>query len=121
MADDTVTISWEKGSPDDVTYIIESKDATDWHDVQSDITDTQSTLPMNPEREASLRVRAKNKWGTSDPTMPLAVPKRAGPPLMKEKPTYEVVDPKTVKLDWAPAENVKGYIEVSIEYSVEMR
>ena len=119
---DFVTLSWQPGEPDPVTYNVEIKFGdNDWETVKGNIDGTTCKVDAPANHETFFRIRAKNEYGESEPTDEISVPKRAGPPIMdKSQPTFRT-EKENVQLQWKPAKNQKEYIDVPIWYSCEMR
>ena len=79
-------------------------------------------MQVRPEVVNSYRVVVENKYGRSEPSPSLQIPKRAGPPLMAcIKPDVHDVKPRSLQLQWQPAENQAGFVDATIKYIVEKR
>ncbi|XP_064646398.1 twitchin-like isoform X5 [Lineus longissimus] len=131
LDDNSLEMAWPapempaEAKPSPITYDIEEKDSKgNWKPVAKDLKDTQHKIEgVAPDKEHEYRVQAKNEFGNGEPTKPLKVEKRAGPPVMKKagKPEFSEINPETIELSWDAAADEKGYIKAPITYDIEMR
>lgn len=66
--------SYVKGST--ITYIVEKREPphTSWSVIADDLTENEfDVIGLNTDRDYMFRVRAKNQYGTSEPTMACSV------------------------------------------------
>jgi hypothetical protein len=83
----TPVLSWvpadtpEGGRQSPITYTVEAKekDGKDWTPIAEGVKDTNWKVDgVKPDKEYEIRVKAKNEFGASAPTVPVVLPKRAG-------------------------------------------
>ena len=79
---DRLTLSWMPARVPSyvknqrLTYIVEVREppSTLWRSLIDDLRDTEfDVTDLNPEQDYLFRVRAKNEYGLSEPTMPASV------------------------------------------------
>ena len=118
---ENVSLTWQPGQPDPLTYSIEQKVDTDWQTVQEGVDGTDVTIvDANVQNDSEFRVKALNKYGESSPTEGAPVAKRADVPVLpSDRPTYELIDERQVELQWQPAQTADGMIDCPITYAVE--
>lgn len=64
-----------------ITYILEARELPSmrWSRIASDLHGTQYyAKDLSPNKEYNFRVRAENKFGSSEPTLPAVLDKREG-------------------------------------------
>lgn len=88
MGEESVRLAWKpavtlptakKALP--VSYRLEAQElpGTDWLPFASRISDISHYLPeLSQDRDYNIRVRAENKYGLSEPTEPLWIPRATG-------------------------------------------
>lgn len=67
-----------------LTYIVEVREppSTLWRSLTDNLRDTEYDVTnLNPEQDYLFRVRAKNEYGLSEPTMPVSVIRERGTEL----------------------------------------
>ncbi|XP_076089438.1 twitchin-like isoform X1 [Mytilus galloprovincialis] len=108
---DSVKLAWQpayvppavKTAPP-VSYRLEAQElpATDWLPLSSRLTDTSHYLSdLLSDRDYNIRVRAENKYGLSEPTDSIWIPRaKAFPGVPISRPEITEIEPHMVKLRW---------------------
>lgn len=87
---DRLTLSWMPArvpsyvKSQKLTYIVEVREppSTLWRSLTDNLRDTEyDVTDLNPEQDYLFRVRAKNEYGLSEPTMPVSVIRERGTEL----------------------------------------
>lgn len=87
---DRLTLSWMPArvpsyvKSQKLTYIVEVREppSTLWRSLTDNLRDTEYDVTnLNPEQDYLFRVRAKNEYGLSEPTMPVSVIRERGTEL----------------------------------------
>lgn len=87
---DRLTLSWMPArvpsyvKSQKLTYIVEVREPPSslWRSLTDDLRDTEyDVTDLNPEQDYLFRVRAKNEYGLSEPTMPASVIRERGTEL----------------------------------------
>nr|XP_022325334.1 titin-like isoform X5 [Crassostrea virginica] len=111
IGQETVRLAWKpaaapvaakKVAP--ITYRLEAQElpAKDWIPLANRIRDSSYYIPeLKSDRDYNIRVRAENKYGQSEPTESLWIPRATHfPGVPISRPTIVDMEPDTVRVSW---------------------
>ncbi|KAJ8321036.1 hypothetical protein KUTeg_002623 [Tegillarca granosa] len=133
MGQESVRLAWKPAVPLPtakktlpVSYRLEAQElpGTDWLPFASRISDISHYLPeLSQDRDYNIRVRAENKYGLSEPTEPLWIPRAtAFPGVPISRPEIVEIEPEAVRLNWQRVEIPAHALDESpLMYMIEMQ
>ncbi|XP_052827439.1 titin-like [Octopus bimaculoides] len=130
----SIKLSWKEGrlprgyskSLNQLLYIIEIQEPPSelWHPLARDIsTLSYQVSSLLPDRDYLFRVRAYIGSDLSEPTLPVYLARRAGPPRMTKDIPYVVdITSDSVSLAWRSAEIPSRIVDYSpVSYRIELQ
>ncbi|KAK3083319.1 hypothetical protein FSP39_019350 [Pinctada imbricata] len=134
LGPDSIVLTWQpadipgnQAHMPNVTYRIEVQDPPEigqWRPLISNLSrTTYHVTGLRPDQDYLFRIRAQTDKVVTEPTMPVYLSRRAGPPRMpREEPFIFEVHPESVKLQWRSVELPSRITDYSpVTYRLEMQ